>query len=320
MSSRLPPLNALRVFEAAAHHLSFTRAAAELFVTQAAVSHQIKSLEESLGVALFWRRNRSLFLTEAGQQYLPVVREALELIRRGTEDLCQQTLPGTLSITVLPSFAARWLVPRLGRFIEAHPDIDVKILPSNQLVDFYRDGVDVGVRFGRGQWPGLCTHRLMGDRMIAVCAPALLTRGKPLREPADLRHFTLLQDADEMEHFPDWLALAGVEGLDTRRGLFFNDASLLIQAALGGQGVGLVREVLVVEDLRAGRLVQPLPQSMPIPYEYFLVYPEGRAGQPRIRAFRDWLVTECQAFVDAASSALNGSSGLPLPGSFSPPD
>jgi len=299
MSNRLPPLNALRVFEAAARHLSFTRAAEELFVTQAAVSHQIKSLEEFLGMPLFWRRNRALFLTEAGQQYLPVVREALERIQRGTEDLRQQNLPGTLAITVLPSFAARWLVPRLGSFIESHPDIDVKIVPSNQLVDFYRDGVDVGVRFGQGQWSGLCAHRLMGDRMIAVCAPGLLARGKPLREPADLRHFTLLQDADELEHFPDWLAMAGVAGLDTRRGLFFNDASLVIQAALGGQGVGLVREVLVVEDLRAGRLVQPFPQSMPIPYEYYLVYPEARAEQRRIQAFRDWLLTQCRAFVDA---------------------
>ena len=308
MSNRLPPLNALRVFEAAARHLSFTRAAAELFVTQAAVSHQIKSLEEFLGMPLFWRRNRALFLTEAGQQYLPVVREALERIQRGTEDLRQQSLPGTLAITVLPSFAARWLVPRLGSFIESHPDIDVKIVPSNQLVDFYRDGVDVGVRFGQGQWPGLCAHRLMGDRMIAVCAPGLLARGKPLREPADLRHFTLLQDADELEHFPDWLAMAGVAGLDTRRGLFFNDASLVIQAALGGQGVGLVREVLVVEDLRAGRLVQPFPQSMPIPYEYYLVYPEARAEQRRIQAFRDWLLTQCRAFVDALRPQLPATS------------
>lgn len=296
MANRLPPLNTLRVFEAAARHLSFTRAAEELFVTQAAVSHQIKSLEEFLGLPLFWRRNRSLYLTDAGQQYLPVVRQALALIQQGTDELLQQDLAGTLSITVLPSFAARWLVPRLGRFIEANPDIDVKILPSNRLVDFYRDGVDVGIRFGLGEYPGLCVHRLMGDRLIAVCAPALLTGEKPLREPSDLRHFTLLQDADELDHFPDWLAMAGVEGLETRRGLFFNDASLVIQAALGGQGVALVREVLVAADLDGGRLVQPFSQSMSIPYEYYLVYPRERTEQPRIRAFREWLLDECRSF------------------------
>jgi LysR family glycine cleavage system transcriptional activator len=300
MSRRLPPLNALRAFEAAARHLSFTRAADELHVTQTAISHQIKGLEERLGVRLFRRLPRGLLLTEEAQRYLPPVRDAFDRIAAATAQLAAGSSSGTLTVSVLPSFAAKWLVPRLGRFRATHPDLDLRISASSQLVDFARDDVDVAIRIGRGRYPGLRVDRLFGESMVPVCAPELLTGAHPLRRPEDLRHHVLLHD-DDHTGWQLWLELAGVEGVDPRRGPIFTDSAMVVQAAAEGQGVALARSVLAAGDLAAGRLVQPFEVSVPQDLAYYLVSPEATAEQPRITAFRSWLLAEAEA--EAASRA-----------------
>ena len=294
MSRRLPPLNALRAFEAAARHLSFTRAADELHVTQTAISHQIKALEERLGVRLFRRLPRGLLLTEEAQRYLPPVRDAFDRIAAATEQLAAGGSGGRLTVSVLPSFAAKWLVPRLGRFRAAHPDLDLRISASSQLVDFARDDVDIAIRMGRGRYPGLRVDRLFGESMVPVCAPELLSGPHPLRRPEDLRHHVLLHD-DDHTGWQLWLELAGVEGVDPRRGPIFTDSAMVVQAAAEGQGVALARRVLAAGDLAAGRLVQPFEVSVPHDLAYYLVSPEATAEQPRIRAFRAWLLAEAEA-------------------------
>ena len=180
MSKRLPPLNALRAFEAAGRHLSFTKAAEELYVTQAAISHQIKGLEEYLGIPLFRRLNRALLLTEAGQHYLPSVSQALEDLRKATDQLYQRDAVGVLTVTLLPSFAARWLVPRLGRFRQAHPDIEIRIAPTLETIDFAQDDVDIAIRYGHGSYPGLRCERFMSEDIYPVCSPELLQGSNPL--------------------------------------------------------------------------------------------------------------------------------------------
>jgi LysR family glycine cleavage system transcriptional activator len=294
MTRRLPPLNALRAFEAAARHLSFTRAADELHVTQTAISHQIRGLEERLGVRLFRRLPRGLLLTEEAQRYLPPVRDAFDRIAAATEQLGAGSSGGRLTVSVLPSFAAKWLVPRLGRFRVAHPDLDLRISASSQLVDFARDDVDVAIRMGRGRYPGLRVDRLFGESMVPVCAPELLTGPQPLRRPGDLRHHVLLHD-DDHTGWQLWLELAGVAGVDPRRGPIFTDSAMVVQAAAEGQGVAIARRVLAAADLAAGRLVQPFEVSVPHDLAYYLVSPEATAEQPRIKAFRAWLLTEAEA-------------------------
>ena len=301
MSRRLPPLNALRAFEAAARHLSFTRAADELHVTQTAISHQIKGLEERLGVRLFRRLPRGLVLTEEGQRYLPPVREAFDRIAAATARLTTAGAGGSLTVSALPSFAAKWLVPRLGRFRAAHPDLDLRISASSQLVDFARDDVDVGIRMGRGSYPGLRVDRLFGESMVPVCSPELLSGPHPLRRPDDLRHHVLLHD-DDHSGWQLWLELAGVEDVDASRGPIFTDSAMVVQAAAEGQGVALARSVLAAGDLAAGRLVQPFAVSLQHDLAYYLVSPEATAEQPRIRAFRAWLLAEAAAQAAATAS------------------
>lgn len=300
MSRRLPPLNALRAFEAAARHLSFTRAADELHVTQTAISHQIKALEERLAVRLFRRLPRGLLLTEEAQRYLPPVRDAFDQIAAATEQLGAGGSSGRLTVSVLPSFAAKWLVPRLGRFRATHPDLDLRISASSQLVDFARDDVDIAIRMGRGRYPGLRVDRLFGESMLPVCAPKLLSGAHPLRRPEDLREHVLLHD-DDHTGWQLWLELSGVEGVDPTRGPIFTDSAMVVQAAAEGQGVALARRVLAAGDLAAGRLVQPFEVSLPHDLAYYLVSPEATAEQPRIKAFRAWLLAEAEA--DPASDA-----------------
>jgi LysR family glycine cleavage system transcriptional activator len=302
MSRRLPPLNALRAFEAAARHLSFTRAAAELHVTQTAISHQIRALEERLGVRLFRRLPRGLLLTEEAQHYLPPVRDAFDRIAAATAQLAGGASSGSLTVSVLPSFAAKWLVPRLGRFRAAHPNLDLRISASSQLVDFARDDVDVGIRMGPGHYPGLRVDRLFGESMVPVCAPELQSGPHPLRRPGDLRHHVLLHD-DDHSGWQLWLELAGVEGVDAGRGPVFTDSAMVVQAAAEGQGVALARSVLAAGDLAAGRLVRPFEISVPHDLAYYLVSPEATAEQPRIRAFRAWLLAEARDQAEAAAPA-----------------
>ena len=299
MSRRLPPLNALRAFEAAARHLSFTRAAEELFVTQAAVSHQVKALEEHLGRKLFRRLNRALLLTDDGQAYLPAVSRAFALLNEATRDLLTKETPGPLTVSALPSFAARWLVPRLGRFRKAWPDIDLRIDPSAELVDFAAGDVDVGIRYGRGKYPGMRADWLMTEDIFPVCSPQLLEGDHPLREPDDLEHHVLLHD-DGHGDWRTWLLAASVDRVDPARGPIFTDSSMLIQAAMAGQGVALARGVLAADELAAGRLVRPFTLSLPTEYAYYLVCPQETADRPKIVAFREWLLDEARSESSAA--------------------
>jgi LysR family glycine cleavage system transcriptional activator len=291
MAARLPPMNTLRAFEAAARHLSFTLAAEELHVTQAAVSHQIRTLEEALGVRLFRRLNRAIRLTEEGQEFVGEVRKALSHLATAVEKLAAPDAGGPLTVSVLPSFAAKWLVPRLGRFRIKHPEIDVRISPSIQLTDFQRDDVDMAVRYGKGDYEGLSSERLMTEDIFPVCSPALLVGPNALAAPQDLRHHTLLHD-DAYVDWTMWLLVAGVEGVDPRQGPFFTDSALVIQAAVEGQGVALARGALAAGDIEAGRLVKPFDIAIPTEYAYYVVSPKATMQHPKIAAFREWLLDE----------------------------
>jgi LysR family transcriptional regulator, glycine cleavage system transcriptional activator len=295
MTRRLPPLAALRAFEAAARHLSFTRAGKELHVTQTAISHQIRALEDLLGVRLFRRLPRGLALTEEAQRYLPAVREAFDRLDAATDELITARAGGPVTASVVPSFAARWLVPRLGRFRAAHPEIDLLISASLHLVDFARENVDLGIRMGRGHYPGLRVDRLFGEALMPVCSPALLEGSQPLRRPEDLRQHILLHD-DDHTGWQLWLELAGVEGVDPRRGPIFTDSGMVVQAAVEGQGVALARLALAAWDLATGRLTRPFDVSMPSDLAYYLVCPEATAERPRIAAVRAWLLAEAAAY------------------------
>ncbi len=299
MVRRLPSLNALRAFEAAARHLSFTRAAEELHVTQAAISHQVKALEEHLGRKLFRRLNRALLLTDDGQAYLPSVSRAFTLLNDATSDLLTTQAPGPLTVSALPSFAARWLVPRLGRFRQIRPDIDLRIDPSAALSDFAGGDVDVGIRYGRGKYPGMRADWLMTEDIFPVCSPALLEGPHPLQDPGDLEHQVLLHD-DGHGDWRTWLLAAGADRVDATRGPIFTDSSMLIQAAMAAQGVALARGVLAADELAAGRLVRPFTLSLPTEYAYYLVCPINSAEQPKIAAFRDWLLGEARRESSAA--------------------
>lgn len=294
MPRRLPPLNALRTFEAAARHLSFTRAADELNVTQAAVSHQVKALEEHLGLTLFRRLNRALLLTDEGQALLAPIGEALDLITAAVERLRTQDAGGALTVSTLDSIAASWLVPRLRRFRARHADIDVRITTTDQLVDFAREDVDMAIRYGRGTWPGMAAVRLMTEELFPVCSPALLESGPPLDEPSDLRHYTLLHD-EMQEDWPMWLMAAGATDVDATRGPRFSHSHLVIQAAIAGEGVVLGRSALVADDLAAGRLIKPFDIGLPAEYAYYVVFPAANAQRPKVRAFTDWLREEAGA-------------------------
>ena len=292
MARRLPPLNALRAFEAGARHLSFTKAADELHVTQAAVSHQVKALEDHLGVRLFRRLTRRLALTEEGRALLPVVSEAFDRIAEAAERIGRDGgRPRTLTVSVTPSFGGRWLVHRLSRFWRAHPDIDLRLHHSIQLVDFDRDDVDMAVRWGRGSWPGLAADFLMHVGVTPVCSPALLEGPRPLRTPDDLRHHTLLHE-DDFEGWTEWLAAAGVTEVDPRRGPVIDDTGVVIQLAIAGQGVALGRTALIREDLAAGRLVRPFDLSLESDLAYHIVYPPRSLSRPKVRAFREFLLAE----------------------------
>ncbi|BAI72200.1 transcriptional regulator [Azospirillum sp. B510] len=294
MSRRLPPLNALRAFEAAARHLSFTKAADELHVTQAAISHQIKALEEWLGLPLFRRMNRALALTEAGQSYLPPVREAMDTLSQATDRLIRADSSGTLTISTMPSFASKWLVPRLMRFQKRHPEMDVRVHSTSQMVDFARHDVDLAIRFGSGLWPDLRVERLLTEDIFPVGHPSLLSGNRPLVNPEDLRHHTLLHD-DYNISWAVWCRAAGIEGVDTERGLRFDDSSFTLQAAINGHGIALARGVLVADDIAAGRLVRLFEVRLPGSLAYYVVAPHHYYSRPKVKAFHDWLFEEADA-------------------------
>jgi LysR family transcriptional regulator, glycine cleavage system transcriptional activator len=298
---RLPPLNALKTFEAAARQESFTRAAAELCVTQGAVSHQIKALEADLGLKLFHREHQRLVLTEAGTDYLVVVRDAFDRIAVGTERLRERQGSGVLTVSTSPNFASKWLVHRLARFATAHPDIDLRISASMHHVDFAREEVDLAIRHGDGEANGLHVTRLCAEELVVVCSPKLTAGKSALRKTADLTRATLLHTNDRKE-WARWFAVAGVKNADASRGPIFNQASMAIDAAVDAQGVALARTALAIGDLNAGRLVRPFPLALPVPYAYWIVCPKATAMLPKIITFRDWLL------IEAADDARRGES------------
>jgi LysR family glycine cleavage system transcriptional activator len=297
VTQRLPPLNALRAFEAAARHESFAKAADELAVTPAAVSQQVRQLEQILGVPLFLRLARGLRLTEAGRAAMPELLRGFAHLARAMESVRGGGLAGPLIISVMPSFATCWLVPRLPRFVAACPEVDLLVRAELRNVDFAREDVDLGIRYGLGVYPGLETRLLVREEVFPVCAPALLGGPQPLRSMADLRHFRLLHDrqisaAEPFLDWSRWLRDAGVEEVDPIHGTGFTDAIMLYRAAVAGLGVALGRSALVAADLAAGRLVRPLPLTRPADYAYYAVMPEARIRNPRVLPFLDWLVAE----------------------------
>ncbi len=291
MPRRLPPLNALKAFEAAARHESFTRAAEELCVTQGAVSHQVKALEAELGFKLFNREPRRLVITEMGRDYLVVVRDAFDRIAAGTDRLLQRQSAGVLTVSTSPNFASKWLVHRLGRFAEIHPTIDLRVSATLHHVDFAREDVDVAVRHGDGTAPGLDITRLCAEELFPVCSPRFLRGRHALRRPADLAHHALLH-LDHRQDWSKWLDAAGIEDADLSRGPVLNQASMVIDAAVDGQGVALARTGLAARDLISGRLVRPFALALPVSYAYWIVCPKATAKLPKIATFREWLLAE----------------------------
>ena len=297
MSSRLPSLNGLRAFEAAARHLSFTNAASELNVTQTAISHQIRRLEEELGVRLFVRQNRALALTPEAKDYLPGVRAAFNDLRLATDRLLRKDNDHVLTVSTLASLAAKWLLPRLATFQESHPGIDVRITTSPGLVDFRNGDVDAAIRYGRGHWPGTRADWRTADELFPVCSPALLEGDKPLRCPEDLAHYTLLHSSGGYDDdWRLWLTAAGLpSNISKQPGLTFDLIFLTLQAAIDGSGVAMGRTSYVEADIAKGRLVVPFKVTLPADAGFYLVTPEAKADPPKLGAFRQWLKASVQS-------------------------
>src|ERR1700732_5333028 len=296
MTARLPSLNGLRAFEAAARHLSFTVAASELNVTQTAISHQIRRLEQELGIRLFVRRNRALALTPEARDYLPGVRTRFNDLRLATDRLLRRDNDHVLTVSTLASLAAKWLLPRLSAFQEAHPDIDVRITTSTSMVDFKNGDVDAAIRYGRGRWPGLRADWLTADQVFPVCSPALLQGDRPLRTPEDLVHHTLLHSSGGYDDdWRLWLTAAGLaSNISKQPGLSFDLIFMTVQAAIDGIGVAMGRTSYVEADIAKGRLVIPFKITLPANAGFYLVSPEAQAESANLSAFRQWLIASVQ--------------------------
>jgi LysR family glycine cleavage system transcriptional activator len=310
---RLPPLNALRAFEAAARHLNFSRAADELSVTPGAVSQQIQNLEDYVGVSLFKRTPKGLLLTDAAQMALPALREAFDRLAEAASLLTAAVDGRRLTLTAPPSFAAKWLVPRLKRFEEAYPQIDVWLSADMDIVDFAAGEVDLAIRYGGGRYPGLELQRLLSETVIPVVSPELLAQN-PVDRPEDLAHHTLLHDGSPNadESCPDWsmwLAARGVRGVDGTRGPRFNQSSLVIEAAMGGRGVALAKRILAQDDVDAGRLVVPMQITTAVDFAYYLVHPKAKGRLPQVKAFVGWITAEAAAH-EAALAAMDNGAGI----------
>ncbi|MFT6372840.1 MAG: LysR family glycine cleavage system transcriptional activator [Gammaproteobacteria bacterium] len=294
---KLPPLNSLRAFEISGRRLSFSKAAAELNVTPGAISQQIRVLEEFLDVKLFKRRNRTIVLTDAGQLCLPLITDGFTSLSEAVKSVRQFNCDGPLTISSAPTFVSKWLIPRLCKFHDLHPDIDVRIDASTRLADFIYDDIDVGIRFGTGEFPGLESIYLFSFDLIPVCSPKLINQGKGLRQLSDIRHQTLLHsDLVEFDpSWPDWtmwLATANVTGVDPTRGIFFSQNDMMLEAALGGQGIALVSSVAAANDIEAGRLVQPFETRLPVRLSYHFVTSKQKSTNKKVVAFRQWLLDE----------------------------
>ncbi|MER8425963.1 transcriptional regulator GcvA [Mesorhizobium sp. M1403] len=291
MPRKLPPLTTLPSFEAAARLLSFSKAAEELHVTHGAISRAIKNLEDQLGVQLFERGTRSVSLTAVGEPYARAVREVLDQLAAATAAATARYSSSTLNVSTSDGFAGRWLVPRLYRFHRAHGDIDVRVSTSGKLTNFLGDGIDVAVRYGSGNYAGLTSEFLTGEEVFPVCSPKLLEGAHPLRTPQDLKHHTLIRDSFPID-WATWLASAGVDGVDPQSGITFDSATFAMESAAQGEGVVLGRTMLVAADLAAGRLVRPFGHALKSPSSFYLVYPPAAIRQRKVKAFRDWLLSE----------------------------
>lgn len=291
MAREFPNLLALRAFEAAGRHLSFTRAAEELFLTQGAISRHVRGLEDELGVKLFHRRARSMELTQAGAGYLATVRQAFDLLAAGTRQARTSSTQVRLKVALTASFAANWLLPRLSHFAASNPDIGIDLEPGIQLIDLSAEDVDAAIRYGTGNWPGLDATALMSEAFFPVCNPALLTQGPPLHTASDLVHHNLLLSGPHSD-WDDWAELAGLDLRSVPRQTMLYDYNLVLQAAVDGMGVALGRRILIEERLKSGALVQALPLTLRGARGYYLVTLPARRGDKSIEAFRNWLLAE----------------------------
>lgn len=290
MSRNLPPLNGLRAFECAARHMSFTLASKEMNVTQAAISHQVKALENHLGLPLFKRLTRKLVLTEAGQSLLPGIRDAFEQISSSVDSVRQTTINERLTVRLGPSLAARWLSPKLRLFWQEHPEIDLCLYHSNSPVDFDREDIDLAITYGDGDWPRVVAEHLLASDYFPVCNPALvdLSTGK-LNTP--LKEQTLLHDASHKD-WQEWLELAGISDVNPKRGIIIDDTNVLMEAALNGQGIALCSTMFVKDYLATGQLVKPFPQTLESGNAYYVVCPSSHLHRPVVKAFRDWVLAQ----------------------------
>lgn len=284
-------MQALRAFEAAAREKSLTKAASTLHVTHGAISHQIKALEEDLGVRLFERAGRGIRLTDEGERFALRVRAAFGELAAGVQELAERSNPRRVRLSVTPSFAARWLLPRIGRFTAAHPDLDLDISANIAVVDLVRDDIDFAIRYGMGQWPGVAADFLTDDVFFPACSPRI-PGGIP-RTPADLARYTLLRADDE--YWAPWFRAAGVDLPEPDRGPSFNDSAHILQAAIEGQGVALARRTLIGNDLRNGVLVKPFEIEVPGTRSFYLVYLPRMTESPKLAAVRGWLGKELAA-------------------------
>ena len=299
MKRQLAPLNSLRAFEAAARHLSFTKAAEELSVTPAAISQQVKLLEDYFSVKLFKRLTRALILTPPGEAILPILIEGFDKFAQADEILRHRQTDNSLTISVAPGFGAKWLLPRLDLFRSVAPDYEVRIDATEMLVDFNRENVDVSIRYGTGDYPGLISDCLITERIIPVCSPKLLNDKHPLETPQDLQHYTLLHNTWATENksptnWQAWLKAAGVERAHSIKGMYFNHNALLLEAAVDGQGVALEDAQIAENDIKSGRLIRLFPNqfNQASRFCYYLVYPKEHLNYPKVAAFRDWILNE----------------------------
>ena len=300
MAHRLPPLNALRAFEASARQLSFTRAAEELFVTQAAISHQIKALEDNLGIKLFMRKNRALLLTEEGQSYYLDIKDIFNALHDATERLLARGEKGAITVSMQPSFAIQWLVPRLNTFNLLHPDIDVRIKAVDQPENSLTEDVDLAIYYGRGRWRGIHAEQLHTEYLIPVCSPLLLSGKKPLNDITDLAQHTLLHDTSRRD-WKRWFKHVDVSGANVNHGPIFSHSAMVLQAAIHGQGVALAHSVLAKPDIDSGRLVCPFKEVLVSKNSYYIVCREQQLEIGKITAFREWVlqtVADEQVIID----------------------
>ena len=291
----LPSLTALQFFDAAVRHMSFTRAAADLHVTQSAVSRQIRELEAFLGQPLFHRIKQRLVLTEAGEAYAGAVRDLLNQAEAATlQVMAYNGRGGVLTVALLPTFGSRWLVPRLGDFITRHPDIQLNLVAQVKPFDFSGSGIDAAIHFGGDVWPDAVCHRLMGEVIVPVCAPSLLGGRPPLERPGDVARFPLLQLTTRPQAWNDWLRAVGMESLDGAHGPRFEEFHMVIQAAIAGLGMAVLPRFLIQEELASGRLTVACDRPVPSEQAYYLVHPEGKGDLYKVGVFRDWLVEQCR--------------------------